>query len=225
MKKVIFSILSISLLAGGISSCAKSSKGKMSNDWKIDNYEVKTVETENNGDKTITTTSMSGSTVTMKTEDAPASGPSTTTTQTGVLNDGTYTIKKDGTWTMGTTFTFTSTPSTGVTIVSKYTNMQSGTWAFVGKNKEEDFKKNERVLFNTLSSSSTTSSVTTIGGSSSTTNSSSSDTYLSGENTMIYTVTESKSKELKLSSDANHSSTSGSNTNNVTSTATISLVK
>lgn len=224
MKKLIFSTLSIALLAGGISSCAKSSKGKISNDWKVDSYEVKTVDTENNGDQTITTTTMSGNTVTTKTEDV-SNGSSTTTTQSGTLNSATFKIEKNGTWTMMRDYSFTSTPSPNVTVTSKYVETESGTWSFIDKNKEEEFKKNERVLFNTLSSTSTTTSVTSIGNNSNTSTSTDTDTYMTGENTMIYTVTESKKKELKLTSDMGHTSTSGNETTKSTTTATISLVQ
>ncbi len=224
MKKLIFSALSIALLAGGISSCAKSTKGKVSNDWKVDSYEVKTVDTDENGDQTITTTTMSGNTVVKRTENV-SSGSSTTTTQSGTLNSATFKIEKDGTWTMQRDYSYTMTPSPGVTVTKNTVETESGTWSFVGKNKEEDFKKNERVLFNTLSSTSTTTSVTTLGSSSTTTTTSDTDTYMTGENTMIYTVTESKSKELKLSSEAGHTFSSGSNSTNNKTTTTISLVE
>ena len=39
MKKLILSTLSVVVIAAAMSSCGKSSKGKMSNDWKIESYE------------------------------------------------------------------------------------------------------------------------------------------------------------------------------------------
>lgn len=223
MKKIILSTLSIALLAGGISSCGKSTKGKMSNEWTIDSYEVKEVDTQSNGDVTTTTTTFTGTTVTRTETDSPSGQSSTTTTESGTVSQADYTIEKDGTWKMTVTYSFTSNPTTGITIVSDNTQTTSGTWAFVGKNKEEDFKKNERVLFNTLQSTNSQINKTTIGNNTTTSTASDATSYMTGENVTIYTITESKAKELQLTSEAKQSGTSNNSTNSYGVTTTLNL--
>lgn len=219
MKKIFICTLSVAFLTVGLSSCAKSSKGKMANEWKVTEYSETSTDTESNGDKTVTTTTMTESTVTMTTESTPSGGSTTTTTQTGTVNTNEMTIEKDGTWT--STRDITSTDEIfGVTVTTKMTMTASGTWAFVGKTKGDDFKKNERVLFNTLSATNTT--VTTPNGGTSTT-STSTDTYMTGENVMVYTVVESKKDELQLEAEIGNTYTSGSNTSSVKGKTTITL--
>lgn len=215
MKKIFYSTLSIALLAVSISSCAKSSKGKMSNEWKVTEYNSKETDTQANGDETVTTIIMTETSVTQTTEDTPNGGSTTTTTQTGTVNTNEMTIEKDGTWTSTRDLTYVN----GL-VTTKLTMSTSGTWAFVGKTKGDDFKKNERVLFNTLSETNT-QAVTISGGSTST--SSSTDTYMTGENVMVYTVKESKKDELQLEAEMGNTYTSGSNTSSTKGTTTITL--
>ncbi|WP_430403751.1 hypothetical protein [Fluviicola sp.] len=220
MKKIIYSTLSVALLAVSISSCAKSSKGKMANEWKVTEFNSTETDTDSNGDQTVSTTSMTESTATMTTVQT-SGGSSQTTTQSGTVNANEMTIDKDGTWT--STRDITSTQSIlGTTATTNMKTVTSGTWAFVGKTKGDDFKKNERVLFNTLSE--TYTQVYTYNGSSQT--SASTDTYLTGENVMIYTVTESKGKELALESEMSSSNTStGGGTSSTKGTTTIKLAE
>ena len=78
----------------------------------------------------------------------------------------------------------------------------TGTWSFLGKDKSADFKRNDRVVFNTLTSASTyTDSYTVTGGSTYTDNSSDSYSWATGENQATYVITESKKKELTLTQD------------------------
>jgi len=214
MKKIIYSTLSIALLAVSISSCAKSSKGKMSNEWKVTEYNSKETDTQSNGDVTVTTLVMTETTVTQTTEDTPNGGSTTTTTQTGTVNTNEMTIEKDGTWTGTRDVTYVN----GL-VTTKLTMATSGTWSFVGTTKGDDFKKNERVLFNTLSETNT--QAVTISGSTST--SASTDTYMTGEVVMVYTVKESKKDELQLEAEMGNTYTSGSNTSSTKGTTTITL--
>lgn len=219
MKKIFYCTLSVAFLTVGLSSCGKSSKGKMANEWKVTEYNQTSTDTQSNGDKTVETTTITESTATMKTEDTPNGGSTTTTTRTGSVNSNEMTIEKDGTWTSTRDITYTDV-ILGTTIVTKSTMTASGTWAFVGKTKGDDFKKNERVMFNTLSVTNT--SVVTPNGGSSTT-SSSTETYMTGENVMVYTVKESKKDELQLEAEVSNSYTSGSNTSSFKGKTTITL--
>lgn len=220
MKKIIFSALSVALLAGGMASCGKSSKGKMSNDWKVTSYEQTETTVDEDGDKSVTTTSANESTVTMTTTDTPSGGSSNTSTQNGTMNDHQLSIKKDGTFTW-TRDVSVSQNTGGNTITSKTTYEQTGTWSFVGKSKDEDFKKNERVLFNVLTESSTTTQ--TLNQTTQISSNTYKETYLTGENVMIYTITESKGKELQLEEERSNSSTSNSEVSTHTVSTKVTL--
>ncbi len=188
----------------------------MSNEWKVTEYSQTETDTESNGDKTVYTTTMTETTATMTTADTPNGGSTTTTTQTATVNTNEMTIDKDGTWTSTRDLSGTNG---GVT--TKMTMSASGTWSFVGKTKGDDFKKNERVLFNTLSETNTT--VYTVAGTSTTT--SSTDSYMTGENVMVYTVKESKAKELQLEAETGNTYTSGNNTSSTKGMTTITLAE
>lgn len=120
---------------------------------------------------------------------------------------------------------FTQNVMQGVITTITSTETDSGTWSFIGKNKEEDFKKNERVLFNTMATTRSTTTVNTIGNSSNTSTDTGSSTYKLGENVTIYTVVESKPKALELKSEAGGSTTSGTSTSSFTTESTIKLVQ
>lgn len=214
MKKIAYYTLSVVFLSAAVSSCAKSSKGKMANEWKVTSFQQTETDTDSDGDKTVTTTTMTENSATMTTESTPNGGTTTTTSQTATVNMYEMNIEKDGTWTSTRDVTFN-----GTGFSQKSTLTANGTWSFVGKTKGDDFKKNERVMFNTLSE--TDQTVTTI-GSSSTTNSST-NTYMTGENVMVYTIKESKKKELKLESEMGNTYTSGNSTSSVKGTTTITL--
>lgn len=220
------STLSVILLAGVMTSCGKSTKGKLSNDWKVESLELKAINTEPNGNQTITTTSYSGTTVTVRKEEIQ-NGNSTTTTQTGTITNPIFKIEKNGTWSLSRTLVFTQNPSQGLTTAVTSTETDSGTWSFIGKNKEEDFKKNERVLFNTMATTRSTTTVNTIGNTSTTSTDTESSTYKLGDNVTIYTVLESKPKELELElkSESGGSTTSGTSTSSFTTESTIKLVQ
>jgi hypothetical protein len=215
MKKIIFGTLSVAFLAVAVSSCGKSSKGKMANDWKITSLDNVETDTQSNGNKTVTTTTMTETAYTRTT--AQTNGGSTnTTTQTATININEMSIDKDGTWTWTQEITGVSG---GVTQTSNVA--RTGTWSFISKTKGDDFKKNERVVFNVLTEKET--STYTVGSSS--TSSVDDYTYLTGENIMIFTVKESKSKELQLEMMSNNTSTSGGNTSSYVATQTITLAE
>lgn len=177
MRKLFFTTLSIAMLAG-ISSCGKSTKGKMANDWKVTSYE----------EHTFTTQGGSGSLI--MDETTMNSG-----TSVAALHQHDFTIRKDGTWTISRYFTYTDPDGT-----TKNETETSGTWGFVKKKKEEDFGKNERVIFHVLKDLRNT---TATSGGQAPVLYTQENTYLAGENTMIFTVKESKNKELKLSLEEN----------------------
>lgn len=223
MKRLFILGFSAALLAGGVSSCKKTSKGKMSNEWKVSSMTTETTSVSANGNKTVTSISLDGTTGTKKTT-FTVSGTDTETKKTAAVTEMTYTIEKDGTWKSVNDVTWTTTFTGGSSSDATKTTT-SGTWSFLSKNKSGDFKKNERVVFNTLSEDATTVSSTTIGGSTSSAESSESETYAEGESAVTYVVVESKGKELQLKADmkGTSSSTSGGTTSTSSNEGTQSM--
>ena len=212
MKRLFILGFSAALIVGGVSSCKKTSKGKMSNEWTVSTMTTESTSIDSDGDKTVTTVSLDGTTGS-KTTVFTISGTETKTEKTAAVTEMSYTIEKDGTWKSVNDVTWT-TSFTGGSSSDATKTATSGTWSFLSKNKSGDFKKNERVVFNTLSEESTTVSSTTIGGTTSSSESSDKDTYAEGEDIVIYLVVESKGKELQLKADikGTTSSTSGGTT-------------
>jgi hypothetical protein len=227
MKRLFILGFSAALVAGGVSSCKKTSKGKMSNEWTVSSMKSESTGTDSDGDKTVTTISLEGTSGTKETV-FTISGTSTTTKKSAVVTEMSYTIEKDGTWKSVNDVTWTTTFTGGSSSDATKTTT-SGTWSFLSKNKSGDFKKNERVIFNTLAEESATVSSTTVGGSTNSSNSSDKETYAEGENIMTYLVVESKGKELQLKSDSNgtSSATSGGTTSTSSNvgTQTMTLVQ
>ncbi|MNY13951.1 hypothetical protein D3C86_1471100 [compost metagenome] len=116
------------------------------------------------------------------------------------MND--FTINKDGTWSSVREIT---KPQGNNFNTSR--GEESGTWSFIEKTKGDDFKKNERVLFNVLDVK--YYSVTKQGGAIISENTSTS-TYLSGERSQIYTITSSKKKKLEMEIENDNKNISGS---------------
>jgi hypothetical protein len=218
MKRVFILGLSAAFLAGGVSSCAKTTKGKMSNEWTISAYDNQSNSTDSDGDVTKGSTVLNGTSLVTTNTNSPNGGTVSTSESTEAVNAWTYTIDKDGTWS-----SFKDVTSTGIdssynfltaeyetyTITSNTKRDVSGVWNFIGKSKTEDFKRNERVMFNTLTYS--TVYVSTIGTNAPTTTSYS-GTELAGVDVMTYTVVESKGKELQLTSDSQYSNTDSNGT-------------
>ncbi|WP_343636190.1 hypothetical protein [Fluviicola sp.] len=214
MKKILIYTLSLALTVVGMTACAKSTKGKVTNTWKVTSMENVETSINSNGDKHVSTLSMNESSASEKDDYYPASGVTTSTTRTGTMNTNEMVIKKDGTWTWTTSVTYTGDNgnSTETEMVE-----QSGTWSFLAKSKGDNFKKNERILFNVLAAK--LHEVDMENGV--VTDEDTSDlVYSTGKNTMIYTVKESKKGELELESEAQNVTTqnSTSNSNSISST-------
>jgi|GEM_PF-1835163 len=237
MKKLIFSALSLALVAGTMTSCGKSSVGKMSNEWNVTSYSDKSSKTYGNGD--VNSDSEIGTATTFSITSSSTSGGTTNSNVTnGTINENSMTIDKDGTWKSVRTRTTveTTSPFTGATTVTttKETVNSNGTWSFVGKNKTDEFKTNERVVFNTTTVVTATNgtAVTTVGGTTTTNTGSEteSENYKVGEYSQIWTITESKAKSLKLSAEFGgaqsdtQSSGGSSTTTSYTTTGTSEMV-
>lgn len=177
MNKLFLRLTGILILTTIAISCGKTTKGKLSNEWKVIEYKEELYILNPNQNTYSNIVSGDDKALTFTTySNAPPLGPeSYTVTQS--VNKHELIIKKDGTWSL------VRDCNDGIhnSVLSS-----SGTWSFTGKNKAEDFKKNERIIFNTLSESQTY------------TGNSSSNTYITGEKVHVYTVVESTAKKLKL---------------------------
>ncbi len=214
MKRTLFYALSVAFLTAGLVSCGKTTKGKMVNDWKVSSQTEVRTSIESNGDKYDATTTYTETSVNKTTVYTPTIGPVMTTAQNGIVNTNEVQISKDGTWTWTTTALYGSGNSTTLS-----TDVQSGTWSFIGKTKGDEFKKNERILFNLLSMKNTT--VQTNNGSANT--STTTDTYLTGESTMIFTIKESKKDELQMEAEGKNVYTEDSDISTYTSKLSVTL--
>ena len=227
MKKLIILGFSAALLAGGVSSCKKTNKRKMANEWTVSSLTDEETDLFSNGDKAVYTTTIADGKITSTDVSTNSSGTTTTTT-TGTVKEYSYTIEKDGTWKSTTDITRSSTFSGGSNTGTTVTNT-SGTWSFLSKNKSGDFKKNERVVFNTLKEDVSFNGSYTSSGTTTTTAYSNSDTYAEGENSDIFLVVESKNKELKLSQTYDETSTNtnsgGTTTSSYKGTSTMTLIQ
>lgn len=198
---------SIFLVLLAICACAKTTKGKITEEWKITEMHSNSEYTSATNVVSTDTKDIINNTYTHNFVLTQPSIPVSSSTENGTVSQGSWTISKDGNWTR--TLTYSVKDSV------EYSETDSGTWSFVGKTKGDDFIKNERVLFNTLSVSTTektlsSGSVKTI-----------SENYLTGQKNSIFTVVESKSDLLKLEiiEDNSDSSSDGYTTvykNNVT---------
>ncbi len=176
MKKIIY-YAGIAFIAISIASCGKTTKGKITNEWRVVSYTEETVD----GDTSYT----------ISAADAPAT-------------PNNLTIDKDGTWTWKSGYTASGYIFGGsVYITNTTTTTQNGTWSFIGKTKGDDFEKNERLMF-TILSESTVKSQTSGSPMFPDTTVTTSQTYLTGEKVMIYTVTKSTKKDLELKSESSH---------------------
>ncbi|MCB9189175.1 MAG: hypothetical protein H6599_07810 [Flavobacteriales bacterium] len=221
MKKLFVYGLSIALVAGA-ASCKKSSKGKMSNEWTMSAMTQTSSDKDTNGDVTSSSMTVADGVLTMVETDA--NGDKTTYTGTA---DATWTIEKDGTWSRTMNMKITSYTSGGTTVDVDLVNVEtsSGTWDFLG-GVTGDFKKNERVVFHTLSSSS--SQTFTFSGTSST--DVDANTYAEGEMSEVMVIVESKGKELEMMKDESNSNTytpdgGSASTSSSTSSMTVTLTQ
>lgn len=217
MKKISIYLLSLGLAAAGMTSCGKTTNGKMSNEWKVTSMKSTETYINANGDKQIATFSVEGTVVTDSDDHYPASGPATSSSKTGTMSTNDFTIKKDGTWSWIMDATYTS--NNGTSSENEKVEM-AGSWSFLSKSKGDDFKKNERVLFNVL-----TVKARTIKTENGAVADDSSDelVYSTGKNTMIYTVKDSKKDRLELELEAENVAFQNSFQNSNTLTRTIKM--
>ena len=216
MQKNVSYALSLALLVVGMASCAKSTKGKVTNEWKVVSYSENDSFSNAGGQSGATITTM---TETTYTQDFTSSngGMTSSNSSSGTVNAHELILKKDGTWSL--IEDLTNNQGNGS---SRNVTEQTGTWAFVGKTKGDDFKKNERLLFNILTKKRTSAyTVTQIVVNQFSEN----DTYLTGENVLIYTIKESgkKEMELELVNDVAVTGDYGSNPGTNTDKLTISM--
>lgn len=180
MKRIIIPFLCAALLTA--SSCAKSNKGKISNDWKVTAYESTQSGYNSAADNFKFHDVLNGNTL-ITTQNVISNGePQPEQVINATVNTFTYTIKKDGTW--------SSVQDINYSASDKLLTETSGTWNFLGKSKGDDFKKHERVMFNVLNQKTVQN-----GGAVQNVNAS---TFIAGEKALIYTVKESSGKKLVL---------------------------
>lgn len=190
MKSSSIYTLSIVFLAIGISACGKTTKRKLVNDWKVTSYYEETKLENPDGDKITNTTSMTETVATMSMVFEPNTGVGSSNSRTGSVNTNEFSIQKDGTWSLIRETTYPSGNSS-----YNYKVEQSGTWSFLKKTKGDDFEKNERVHFNVLSSKKLE---TDVMGQTVVNTSSDEETFLTGENVLVYSIKESKKDELEM---------------------------
>lgn len=207
MKRVSLFVAVAALSVGTLVSCGKSSKGKMDGEWNIDSMSTTSTYTSSNGNVSSEVESYEGTTY--KTVSTDQNGSVTTT---GTVNSSSWNINKDGTWDRELSYTLSGSGYT-----YKTTEKSSGKWDFAAGVGE--FKKNERIVFSTTSE--TTTDVSTIGSVSSTTTET--DTYLDGENSMVFVITESKKKNLEMEAEGSNTSTSGSSSTTSAYKATVKM--
>lgn len=223
MRKFFLGVCSIALVAGTMTSCGKTTKGKLSEEWNVAKIENKSTNISSSGNTTTNSSviTIDGTNLTRVTTNSNG-----TTTTTGTVSKYAYIINKDGTFEIAIDVTYV-TSGTGYTETTKQVRTTTGTWSFVDKNKTDEFKKNERVIFNTLSVAETNTSTLAYSGTttSTTTSNSNSSSYIVGENSSIYTVEESTGKTLVLVREHSSSSTGSNGTNSSSGSATITLEK
>lgn len=228
MKKLFVYGLSIALIAGA-ASCKKTSKGKMANEWTVTSYSYNSTSSSSTAGSISTKETTTG---TETSETTVTTTGSSSETKVKNITENLYTINKDGSWTSSSNMNWIEIDTLingGGMLVISTDNISSettisGQWDFLGGVGE--FKKNERVTFNATNwnekRSVANSTTTTINGvtSTSTGNSStnSTETFTDGQVSEIYTIVESKKKELQLSADGTQVSSSSSVDNGGTTT-------
>lgn len=201
MKRASIYMLSVAFLTAGIISCGKTTRGKMVNDWKVITSSKEYNYSAQSGEKLLMTEVEADNSYTIKSEHTNP-GDSTTDTyiSTWTVVENSWSIKKDGTWIWKRHLKSELGSDTDERIMT-----QSGTWSFIRKNKTDEFKKNERVLFNVLlSEERQIISLSDVTGSTS---------YKTGEKSLIFSVKESSRKLLEMEYESNNLySSTGSDT-------------
>lgn len=185
-----------------VTSCGKTTKGKIDNEWKVTNHEETTVWI----DKTMTQTEvikLDQSDVAITYIQSASGQPTITSTNQGKVLQHAFTIRKDGTWSLIREYYTEHTSQDTLRRFTRYYSA-SGSWNFLEKGKEDGYGKRERILFQTLQEK--TSNVLTfmmegqpdIVPTSDVTN----KTYEPGDFSTIYVVENSSKKNLSLTSES-----------------------
>lgn len=191
MKKIAHYTWSFFLFIMIGTACGKTTKGKIAEEWNVVAYSHDEVQKFKDNSCFGKSFVVDESTVTETNSYTPPGGTIQSSVISGVVHQHTLTIEKKGTWKRVYDITYVD----GRHVVTEIT----GTWAFSGKNKEEDFKRNERVTFNVLHEERTITNPGAYSGQEVVT-----ETYLSGEEVMVFTVAESTRKELTLITENAH---------------------
>lgn len=147
MKKIHTSILLI-LVVSLLNSCAKTTKGKVSKDWVVTNYSVKTTLKDGNTSQLATTGEQN-------------SGETTITADNGmqpqnipiIIYKNAISLNKNGEWEQDIKYKYAYIDSSYgqsnevSTITITYDFVSKGTWSFMSKNTSQDLKKNEIIHF------------------------------------------------------------------------------
>lgn len=190
MKNTLLYIGILAITLVGMTSCGKTTKRKLTNDWKVVSYFEEQEFNTSGGDRSVSTVSMTESTVSNTVIYEPSTGPGTTNSRTGEVKAHEFAIKKDGTWTYLQEINYPNNGFASYSLIK-----MSGTWSFLKKNKGDDFEKNERIHFNVLKSETREKNYSgTIVMSENSTESS----YLTGENVLVYVVKTSKKDALEI---------------------------
>jgi hypothetical protein len=195
MKKITIYMLNLAFFVLGVTSCAKSTKGKVTNEWEVVSYEKTDDYTSGQGSTYSTKISMNESSFTVRNVAMTNGVVDLDHTSGGSVNSHVLNMKKEGTWSLTQDITYVYDNSGTRKLLE-----ETGTWSFVSRTKGDDFKKNERILFNVLTEKVLTNE---ISGQVVVSENSTNKTFLTGENIRIYTITESKRKELQLEQDSN----------------------
>ncbi len=174
-------------------SCGKTTKRKIAGNWKITSYQFESSSVNADGDTTTSQTTMDETSLVTNTQNLAGSG--STTTKTAVVHVNEFTIEKDGSWKWTRDYAYNNADSSILNV--KYE--QSGVWNFIGKNRADNFGKNERIIFNILKVDQYTSKekdgviLSEY---------SSQMSYLTGQENMVFTIKESKKYELQMETES-----------------------
>lgn len=211
MKKVLFSIAAVAIVATSFTSCKKgendpgislkSRKGRLKGEWALSAKEV--VHTENHsGTITTITTTATATTMTVVT----ASGSLSSTDEYDYTEK--WTVEKDGSFTQEMVSTLKSSGGTAVPTPVAITTTNKGSWAFLGKSKAAEQKKKESLVAYV--------SETVITGSGTT----QTDKWTGWTDGTVMVIDQLKSKELIIKWDDSETDDHGSHANAGTATYT-----
>lgn len=205
ITKQLIALLAISMLL--FSNCKKgkndpflslkSRKARISNEWKVSEWNVVVNQKDMNPGAIHATSSLERS-ISDGLFRQKATGNWGNADENGTVNSAVWKIEKDNKWSK--TLSFTSTLNS---VTTTTTLKSSGTWYFLGK--IDEYKNKERVAFNTLASTETKFESYANGTSN---NSEFVSTLNDGDLIDVFTITQLKSKETIFEREAMHKKTS-----------------